>query len=221
MSKKLKTNEISATYNADIKHMNLTATQESAISRMSNLVIGNTYLFVPQLFHAKPNAQSPTGFSNRAACYEIDPAGNVVGVKTLSFSALRAAYLGKVKELEHIPQVESEERDGVIRAKRGAVSFVSNIAGGQAPISVKEVAGIKTAAITAHFALKVTGRSEYFTTVMNRREDGKYDMATNPDGTLQIQSRNDYDFQYVAPTAEMLKECNPAVDMAALKDYLL
>ena len=71
------------------------------------------------------------------------------------------------------------------------------------------------------FALKVTGRSDFYTTVLERRDDGRYDMQVDSNGNLAIATRNDYEFEYVVPTKEMLESMNPEKDMAKLKDYLL
>lgn len=213
-------NEVAKAGYADgLQPMSLTKTQESSLSRMSNLVTGNTYLFPAQVFHAKKNELSPTGVSNRAAAYEFDAAGNYIGVKTLSYSALRAAYLGKVTETSEAPEIEVEDRDGVQRAKRGQASFISNIAGGQAPIAIREVNGVKTAAIQSPFALKVTGRAEFYTTSMVRRDDGQYDMEAE-NGLLKIVTRNDYEFDYVTDIKAMSDQADPK-EMEALKDFLL
>jgi len=216
-------NELSNGYAADIKPMELTESQELALSRMSRLVVGATYLFPAQIFHAKPTENSATGFSNRAACYEIADDGSITGIKTLSYSALRAAYLGRVTADAEIPVIEAEEREGLKRAKAGQASFVSNIKGGQAPIQKLEKDGKKTAIITAPFALKVTGRGEFYTTILERRDDGRYDMQVDANGNLAITSRNDYEFDYVVPTKEMLESINPVKDMPELssKGFIL
>lgn len=214
-------NEIVSGYNTDVKPMELTPNQELALGRMSRLVIGAIYLFPAQAFHTKKAEQSPTGYSNRAVCYEIAADGTVNAIKTLSYSALRAAYLGRVTETSAIPVIEAEDRDGLKRAKAGSVSFVSNMKGGQAPIAAKDHNGVKTAVITAPFAIKVTGRSDFYTTVLERREDGRYDMQVAEDGNLAIATRNDYEFEYIVPTKEMLSVMNPTKDCAELKDYFL
>lgn len=214
--------ELMPGYVADVKPMALTETQEASLSRQSRLVIGTTYLFPAQAFHSKKNEQSPTGWSNRAACYAIAPDGTITGIVTLSYSALRAAYLGRVTETSEAPAIEAEERDGVMRAKANSgVAFISNIKGGRAPLAAVVLNGEKTAAITAPFALKVTGRSDFYTTVLERRDDGKFDMQVDAEGNLAIATRNDYEFEYVVPTKEMLESVNPAKDMAELKDFLL
>ena len=207
-------------YTSDIKPMELTPNQELALGRMSRLVIGAIYLFPAQVFHSKKTEYSPTGYSNRAACYEIAADGSIIAIRTLSYSALRAIYLGRITETSKIPIVRAENRDGLYRPVRGT-EFISNKKGGEPPIDTIEKDGVKVRIIKYPFALKVTGRSDFYTTVLERRDDGRYDMQVDSNGNLAIATRNDYEFEYVVPTKEMLESMNPEKDMAKLKDYLL
>lgn len=213
-------NELRNGYTLDIKPMEVTESYELALSRMSRLIVGSTYLFPAQVFHAKPSKFSVTGFTNRAACYEIGEGVSITGIKTLSYSALRALYLGRVTPEDDVPVLRAEIRDGLIRPKRGTV-FKSNIKGGEPPIEAYMKDGKKVVVIKYPFALKVTGRGEFYTTILERRDDGRYDMLVDADGNIAITSRNDYEFEYIVPSQEMLESVNPQRDMPELKDYLL
>ena len=216
-------NELSNGYTLDIKPMEVTETNEIALSRQSRLCIGSTYLFPAQVFHAKPivfNNSGDTVISNRAACFEISEDGSLTGIKTMSYSALRALYLGRVTYDSDIPTIRAEIRDGLIRPIRGT-AYISNKKGGEPPIEAYMKDGKKVAVIKYPFALKVTGRCEFYTTVLERRDDGRYDMQVEASGNLAIASRNDYEFEYIVPSQEMLESFNPMKDMPELKDYLL
>lgn len=213
--------EIVSGYNADVKPMEATPNQELILGRMSRLIKGAIYLFPAQVFHTKKSGRSPTGYANRAVCYEFTADGTLNAIKTLSYSALRALYLGYVTEDYHIPMIKSEFRDGLIRPKKGMVNYISNIKGGEAPVEIRDLNGIKTIVIAYPFALRVTGRADFFTTVLNRREDGKYDMAVDPNGNLAIAIRNDYEFEYVVPSKEMLESVTPQKDVPELEEYFL
>lgn len=207
-------------YSSDAKPMELAIDQDIAISRQSRLVIGMTYLFPAQIFHTKKTEYSITGYSNRAACYAISNDGTIVGIVTLSYSALRALYLGRVTENSRVPIVRAEIRDGLYRPIRGT-EFISNKKGFKPTIEAQEKDGVKIAVIKYPFALKVVGRSDFYTLVPERRDDGRYDMKVDVDGTLVVETRNDYEFEYIVPTKEMLESINPTRDMAELKDFML
>ena len=207
-------------YSSDVKPMELAIDQDIAFSSRSRLVIGTTYLFPAQIFHTKKTEYSITGYSNRAACYAIASDGTIIGIHTLSYSALRAIYLGRVTDTSEAPIVRAEMREGLYRPIRGT-EFISNKKGGEPPIDAQEKDGVKVAIIKYPFALKVVGRSDFYTLVPERRDDGRYDMKVDVDGTLVVETRNDYEFEYIVPTKEMLESINPKADMAELKDFML
>lgn len=151
----------------------------------NRLMPGHFFVVLPQIVHSVPvDVNGTTQNSRRVAVVEFSANLDLIGCNYLTLSSLKSRYYGKGSE---IPVVPTELRDGLARPVRGT-SQITQWEGASFPIVGKELNGDNVAVVTDAFAVHVTGYAKYHAPKFIDLGNGKYDMETNEDGTLALES---------------------------------